>query len=130
MKTLITLVAFAGLLTSASAQSTAKDAPRKVDAQKVDKISCEGKAQGACCAGKTHASATGTEATKEAAKMPSCCAAMASTGKGCDHAHAAAGHEHGALNAHACTDACKEGAHAYTCGEEGHTCSTDCHGKM
>ena len=31
--------------------------------------------------------------------------------------------------AHVCTDACKDGKHAYACGEKGHTCSAECHKK-
>lgn len=133
MKTLITLFAFVGLLTNASAQSTAKDAPKKTDVQKVDKIACDGKAKAdgkPCCAGKGDAKASTASATEGDTKTPACCAGKAASGKGCDHARAEAGHEHGAMKAHACTEACKEGTHAYACGEEGHTCSADCHAKM
>ncbi len=31
------------------------------------------------------------------------------------------------LKEHVCTAACKEGAHAYACGEKGHVCSAECH---
>ena len=31
--------------------------------------------------------------------------------------------------AHVCTDACKDGKHAYACGEKGHTCSKECMAK-
>ena len=143
MKKLLTLLAFVGIMGAVNAQPTTKDAPKKADAAKVEKTQgCAGhgdaKAEGkACCAGKGHgkaeASADGT--------MPACCSKTAKDGKKCDHAKADAGdghghahaegdgHDHGAMTAHACSDSCKEGAHAYACGEEGHTCSADCHAK-
>ncbi|HQW05628.1 MAG: hypothetical protein IPH05_16020 [Flavobacteriales bacterium] len=144
MKKLFTLLAFIGIMGAANAQSTATDAPKKEDAKVEKTHNCAGhgdaKADGkACCAGKKGAKA---EANADG-KTPACCAKMAKDGKACDHAKAEAGdghgeghghlegdgHDHGAMKAHVCTDACKEGAHAFACGEEGHVCSGACHAK-
>lgn len=137
MKKLFTLLAFAGLMTAATAQTTT-DAPKKEEAQKVEKThSCAGhdnaKADGkACCAGKGGAKA---EASTTDGKMPACCAGKSKDAKACNHGEMKAeageghGHMHAEVSEHVCTDSCKEGTHAYACGEKGHTCSADCHAK-
>ncbi|HRH70040.1 MAG TPA: hypothetical protein PLB89_11085 [Flavobacteriales bacterium] len=148
MKKLFTLLMFIGIVGAASAQTTTTDVPKKEEAKVEKAHSCAGhgdaKAEGkACCAGKAGAKA---EANADGS-VPACCAKMAKDGKSCDKAKAESGHgeghgeshgeghgeghghDHGAMKAHACTDACKEGAHAYACGEEGHMCSADCHAK-
>lgn len=141
MKKILTLVAFIGILGAANAQSTTKGTPVKEEAKKVEKVQgCAGhgdaKADGkSCCAGKASGKA---EASVDGAKA-ACCSKMAKDGKSCDHAKADAGdehghahgeaHEHGDMKAHVCTKACTEEAHAYACGEEGHSCSAACHAK-
>ncbi len=147
MKKFLTLLAFAGLIGTVNAQSTAAT-PEKDKAQKVEKTSsCAGKAEAkggkACCAGKADAKATGaagdasSTATMPEGKAAGCCAGKASAAKSChgDGAKADAGHghdhAHGEMKEHACTEACKDGAHATACGEKGHTCTDACHaGKM
>ena len=137
MKKLFTLLAFAGLMTAATAQTTT-DAPKKEEAQKVEKThSCAGhdhaKADGkACCAGKDGAKA---DASATDAKAAGCCAGKSKDAKACACNHgekkadAGDGHEHAEMTEHVCADACKQGVHAYACGEKGHTCSADCHAK-
>jgi hypothetical protein len=139
MKKFLILFAFAGIIGAANAQTTTAT-PDKEKAAKVEKTSCskgEAKAGKSCCAGKadTKAEATtetpATTATAGEAKA-GCCAGKASTAKSCHgdgpKAEAAThGHEHAAMKEHACTDACKDGAHAYACGERGHACSEACH---
>jgi hypothetical protein len=143
MKKLLTLLAFAGLMGTVSAQSTTTT--DKENAPKVEKASsCAGKSASkdgkACCAGKAGAKAdASTDAavgTMADGKPAACCAGKASAAKSChgDGAKAEAGHghdhAHGELKEHACSDACKEGVHALACGEKGHLCSADCHAKM
>ncbi|MCB0769528.1 MAG: hypothetical protein KDC00_03890 [Flavobacteriales bacterium] len=136
MKKFLTLLAFAGFMSAASAQTTTTEAPKKEDAAKVEKThSCADHAKSAdgknCCAGKGDAKASATD-SKDGMKAAGCCASKSST-KGCDHAKAEAGdghgHEHAEMKEHACTDACKDDAHVYACGEKGHTCAADCHAK-
>ncbi len=143
MKKLLTLLAFAGLMGTVSAQSTTTTDKEK--APKVEKnTSCAGKSAAkdgkACCAGKAGAKAEATTGegtgTMAEGKAAGCCAGKASAAKSChgDDAKAEAGHghdhAHGELKEHACNGACKDGAHAVVCGEKGHTCSADCHAKM
>ena len=139
MKKFLVLFAFAGIMGAANAQTTATT-PDKEKAAKVEKTSCskgEAKSGKSCCAGKADAkaeAATETPATTTTAgeAKAGCCAGKASAAKSChgDGAKADAatsGHEHAATKEHACTDACKDGAHAYACGEKGHACVEACH---
>ena len=130
---LLTCFAFVGVL---SAQTTTSDNTEPVKTEKVKDCAKGEKAKAGCCAGKAKASkdtkASTTEVTTDAPKA-GCCAgkAKASTG-GCHGAKAdghghAHGSDHASLKEHVCTEACKEGAHAYACGEVGHTCSEACH---
>lgn len=143
MKKFITLLAFAGLMVSVNAQSTST--VDKEQAPKVEKVaSCAGKSASkdgkACCAGKGDAKAEATAGsdseTMVDGKPAACCAGKAGASKSCHGAGAKADaghahdHAHGDLKEHACTDACKEGAHALACGEKGHACSADCHAKL
>lgn len=139
MKKFLVLFAFAGIMGAANAQTTTAT-PDKEKAAKVEKTSCskgEAKAGKSCCAGKADAKAAATTdapattATAGEAKT-GCCAGKASAAKSChgDGAKAEAathGHEHAAMKEHACTEACKDGAHAYACGEKGHACTETCH---
>jgi len=64
-----------------------------------------------------------------------CCAGKAKSGSSCHgavkaDAGDAHGHAHGELKEHACTEACKDNAHTFVCGEKGHACSEACHAKM
>lgn len=137
MKKLIALFAFAGILGAASAQTTTVT-PDKEKAAKVAKTSCskgEAKAGKSCCAGKADAKAAAAEAPTTTAvageAKTGCCAGKATAAKSChgDGAKAEAGHAHDHAEAreHACTEACKEGAHALACGEKGHACTAECH---
>ena len=141
MKKFLLLLAFAAVTSLVNAQSTTTTTePEKTEA--VEKAhSCAGhQAAGgekaACCKGHGDAKAAvqeGGAATE--AKPTGCCAGKAKAGASCHGAmKAEAGdahdHAHGELKEHACTDACKDGAHAYACGEKGHACSADCHHKL
>lgn len=142
MKKFLVLFAFAGLLGAVHAQSTSTAVPAKEKAAKVEeKHGCagHGDAKAACCAGKAGAKAqadatkaTDANAAEATAPKAGCCAGKsASAKKSChgDDAKADAGamHDHAEMKEHACTEACKDGAHAMACGEKGHVCSADCH---
>jgi len=130
---LLTCVAFAGVL---NAQTTSTETPEPAKAEKVKECAKGDAAKAGCCAGKAKASADASTtapaaATADAPKAAGCCAGKASAatchgmkagGQGDAH-----GHAHASLKEHVCTDACKEGAHAYACGEAGHACSEACH---
>lgn len=129
---LLTCVAFAGVL---NAQTTSKETAEPAKAEKVKECSKGEAGKAGCCAGKAKASAEhGKEGHADAADAPKgagCCAGKASASschgakaEGHGHAH---GEEHAELKEHMCTEACKDGVHAYACGEAGHTCSEACH---
>jgi|GEM_PF-532102 len=141
MKKYLTLLAFAGLFGAANAQTTTTSTTPTPEAEKVEKNhSCAGHAKAeagkaACCAGKEGAKAS-ADAEGETKMAGGCCAGKASAAKSCHGkgAKADAGHDHdkamGEMKEHACTDSCKEGAHALACGEKGHVCLESCHAKM
>ena len=128
---LLTCVAIAGVL---NAQTTATEKSEPAKQEKVKECAKGDAHKAGCCADKAKASADAKhaeEAGADAAKPAGCCAGKSSAsschgakaeghGKAHEHAHASA-------KEHVCTDACKDGAHAYACGEAGHTCSEACH---
>jgi hypothetical protein len=134
MKKLIALFAFAGIFGAASAQTTTVT-PDKEKAAKVEKSSCskgEAKAGKSCCAGKADAKAAEAPTTTAVAgeAKAGCCAGKATAAKSCHgdgaKAEAAHAHDHAEAREHACTEACKDGAHALACGEKGHACTAEC----
>ena len=140
MKKFLALLAFVGILGAANAQSTTVT-PDKEKAAKVEKTSCskgEAKAGKSCCAGKADAKAAAAESPTTTAvageAKAGCCAGKATAAKSCHgdgaKADAAPAHDHATAREHACTESCKDGAHALACGEKGHACNAECHAQM
>jgi hypothetical protein len=140
MKKILTLLAFIAGIGYANAQSsttTTTPEPEKTEAVEQKAHSCAGHgeakaAKGACCAG--HGAEKASAETGTDVKAAGCCAGKAK-GASCHGAAKAEagdvhGEAHGELKEHTCTEACKDGAHTYTCGEKGHACSEACHAKM
>ena len=143
MKKFLTLVMLLGFVGAANAQTEpatpVKDATEKTeqaaDAVKESAVEATETVKEGAVEATEAVKGEAKEATKGEAKAASCCAGKSKSTK-CDHAkaeagdgHGHAGHDHGAMKAHVCTEACKGEAHAYACGEEGHKCSADCHAK-
>jgi hypothetical protein len=137
MKKFLVLFVFAGIMSAANAQTTTVT-PDKEKAAKVEKTSCakgEAKAGKSCCAGKADAKAAAAETPATTAvageAKAGCCAGKATAAKSCHgdgaKAEAAHTHDHAEAREHACTEACKDGAHALACGEKGHDCTAECH---
>lgn len=140
MKKLLTVLAFAliGVVVNAQTTTTTTETGSS-EVEKVDQPKgCAGKAEAkggkACCAGKAAmpeggmGSATGSSEASKAG----CCAGKMAEAKGCHGSMKADAHDHahGDMKDHVCAAACKDGAHAYACGEKGHSCSESCHTKL
>lgn len=131
MKKFLSLIACVAFVGALSAQTTTTET--KSEPAKTEKSGCaKGEAKAGCCAGKAKASAdtkavASGDAANATAPKAGCCAGKASAAS-CHGAKAHAhDHAHAEMKEHACTEACKDGAHTYACGEKGHTCSETCH---
>lgn len=129
MKKFLLLLACAGFIGTASAQTSAAETTDLKE--HACSATCTKEAHAYVHGEKGHActSACATAASTEK-KAGGCCAGK-KTATACamgakSEGHAAAHAEAGAAKDHACTAACADGKHTYACGEKGHECGTAC----
>lgn len=128
MKKFLIIIACAGFLNTANAQTSAATTTDLKEHACSDACTKQAHALVHGEQGHTCTAACTTASTEK--KAGGCCAGKkegASCAKGAKtQAHAEAHAEGGAAKDHVCTAACAEAKHAYVCGEKGHECGTAC----
>jgi len=129
MKKFLMMLAFAGFVGTANAQTSAANATDLK--QHACTASCSKEAHAYLHGEKDHTCTEAcTSAVSKDMKAAGCCAGKkqgASCAKGAKaDGHADAHSDAHATMEHACTTACADGKHTYACGEKGHECSTAC----
>lgn len=127
MKKFLILLACAGFLGTASAQTgTSSAAPKEEMKDHTCSATCTKKAHAYAHGEKGHTCTEACQAPATTVKKAGGCCAGKKEGASCAKEGAKTEAHVEATKDHACTAACQDGKHTYACGEKGHQCGDAC----